>query len=119
MWLTEKSNSFLNESDENICSQQVGYVQNRTLKPLLEGKLDREVVAVNEKLLSKSLATIENFWFKVDKLATTARIESATILDHERFNELGFAIVKKKLGKRKASDKFKEDSASWETNVKF
>ncbi|XP_074333881.1 glutathione S-transferase T1-like [Apium graveolens] len=34
---------------------KVGYVQNRTLKPLLGGKLDPEAAAVNEKLLSKSL----------------------------------------------------------------
>ncbi|KAL8107551.1 hypothetical protein AgCh_024101 [Apium graveolens] len=31
----------------------------------------------------------------------------------------GFVIRKKKLGKRKACDKFEEDSGSWETNAKF
>lgn len=31
----------------------------------------------------------------------------------------GFVIGKKKLGKRKASDKSEEDSGSWETNAKF
>ncbi|KAL8106800.1 hypothetical protein AgCh_023538 [Apium graveolens] len=44
----------------------VGYVQNRTLKPLLGGKLDPEAAAINEKLLSKSLAKIEIFWLKGD-----------------------------------------------------
>ncbi|KAL8106853.1 hypothetical protein AgCh_023591 [Apium graveolens] len=43
-----------------------GYVQNRTLKPLLEGKLDPQAAAVNEKLMSKYLAKIEFLCLKVD-----------------------------------------------------
>ncbi|XP_074334694.1 glutathione S-transferase T1-like isoform X1 [Apium graveolens] len=61
-----KIHSVLDWHHSNLRQGEVGYVQNRTLKPLLGGKLDPEATAVNEKLLSKSLAKIENFWLKGD-----------------------------------------------------
>ncbi|XP_074334696.1 glutathione S-transferase T1-like [Apium graveolens] len=60
-----KIHSVLDWHHSNLRQGEVGYVQNRTLKPILGGKLDPEA-AVNEKLLSKSLAKIENLWLKRD-----------------------------------------------------
>ncbi|XP_074333581.1 glutathione S-transferase T1-like [Apium graveolens] len=61
-----KIHSVLDWHHSNLRQGEVGYVQNRTLKPLLGGKLDPEAAVVNEKLLSKSLAKIKNFWLKGD-----------------------------------------------------
>ncbi|XP_074333889.1 glutathione S-transferase T1-like [Apium graveolens] len=54
-----KIHSVLDWHHSNLRQGEVGYVQNRTLKPLFGGKFDPEAAAVNEKLLSKSLAKIE------------------------------------------------------------
>lgn len=61
-----KIHSVLDWHHANLRQGEVGYVQNRTLRPLLGGKSDLETAAVSEKLLSKSLAKIENFWLKGD-----------------------------------------------------
>lgn len=59
-----KIHSVLDWHHSNLRQGEAGYVQNRTLRPLLGGKMDLEAAAVNEKLLSKSIAKIENFWLQ-------------------------------------------------------
>ncbi|WOG85851.1 hypothetical protein DCAR_0105044 [Daucus carota subsp. sativus] len=61
-----KIHSVLDWHHSNLRLGEAGYVLDSRLRPLLGGKLNLEAAAVNEKLLSKSLAKIETFWLRGD-----------------------------------------------------